>query len=126
HGAALFGDFTHSTEAFSLEVDIANRKNLINNQYLRFEMCRHCECQPGVQPARIMLYRSIDELLELRELDNLIELPADLLFLHSQDGAVAIDVLPARKSRMKSGAPFQQRADTAVNCGRPTGRLRNP
>jgi hypothetical protein len=56
-------------------------------------MRRHGKRKTDVHAGRISLYRSIEELFNLRECDDLIKLLLDLRFGHPQDRAVQKDIL---------------------------------
>ena len=73
-----------------------------------------------------MLDGSVEELLDLGELDDLVELALDLCAPHPQDGAIQVDVLAAGQLRMKAGADLQQAADPAVQIDPAGGRLGDP
>ena len=64
-----------------------------------------------------MLHRRVDELLDLREADDLGELPLDFGLAHAEDGAVEKNVLAAGEVGMKTGADLEQRSHAAVNVG---------
>ncbi len=86
----------------------------------------HGEGQPHVHPARIALHRRVDELLDPREVDDLVELPAHLLAAHAQDRPVQVDVLPARQLRVEAGADLQQAGDPALDLDHARGRGGDP
>ena len=81
--------------------------------------------QPQCHAARVALHRGVDELGHVGEVDDVVELPVDLVAAHAQDGAIEVDVLAAGQIRMKSGAHFQQTRHPAVDHGRPPRRLRD-
>ena len=83
-------------------------------------MGRHGEGEPHEHAAGIALDGRFQEGFDLGEVDDLVELAADLGHPHAEDGAVEKDVLPPRKLRMKARADFQQRAHASANAGRPT------
>ena len=89
-------------------------------------MRRHRKRQPHVHPARIVLHRRIDKLLQLRERHNLIELPRNFALAHPQNRAAQKSVLAPGQLRMKSRAHLQQRPDPSVNLRPPGRRLRDP
>ncbi len=70
-------------------------------------------------PLRVALHRRVDELLDLRERDDLVELARDLARAHAQDRAVQEDVLAPGQLGMEAGADLQQAADPAADLGAP-------
>ena len=56
-----------------------------------------------------MLDRHVDELGQFGKLDDVVELPDDIPFLHSEDGSVEEDVLPSGEIGMKPGAQREER-----------------
>src|SRR5262245_10889430 len=80
-------------------------------------MRRHCEGQAQIHAAGVVLDRSIDELLDLRKGDDLIEVLVDLFALHTKDRAVEKDILTSGQLRMEAGANLQQRANPPKDVG---------
>ena len=107
--ASLAPSFFHFAQAFFLERCVAHRQHLVHDQDLRLQMSRHGEGKPDVHPRGVTLDRRIQELLYLRKVDDLVELPRYLLPAHAEDRAVQIDVLPSGQLRMKTGANLQAR-----------------
>ncbi len=116
----------HLAEALLLEVGVADGEHLVDQEDLGLEVRRDRERQPQVHAARVPLDRRVDELLDLRERDDLVELALDLGAAHPQDRAVQVDVLAARQLRMESGPDLEQRSDAAVDLGEPARGLRDP
>src|SRR5690606_28995133 len=75
---------------------------------------RDREAQSHVHPRGIVLDRLVDELLDTRELNDLVELRRDLLLRHSENGTVEEDILPARKLCMEAGPNLKHCRDLAV------------
>src|SRR5205085_430975 len=75
------------------------------------------EGKPHVHPATVVLDRSVQELLDLREIDDRIKLATHLVAPHAQDGAVEIDVVPAGQFRMEPSAHLQQATDSTAQHG---------
>src|SRR2546423_114666 len=74
---------------------------------------RDGEREADVHPGAVALDRRVEELFDAGEIDDGVELPADLLAAHPQDRAVEIDVLPAGQLGVKAGADLEQRSDAA-------------
>ena len=114
--AAAAGHFRHVVDALRLEFGIADRQHLVEQQDVRLEVRRDREGEPHVHAARIAFDRGVDEFAHAGELDDLVEAVAHLGAAHAEDGAVQIDILPAAKLGMESGADFSEQAvDLAVD-----------
>src|SRR5271170_745705 len=96
----------HSLEAAILEDHVANAQHFVHDQDVRINVRGNRKAQPRVHARRVSLYRSIDEIREARKLDDGVELAIDLGLLHSQDGAVQIDILAAGEIWMETCAYF--------------------
>ena len=66
------------------------------------------EGEPHLHPRGEVLEPVIDELLELRETDDLVEAAVQLLPTQSQDGAAQEDVLPRRQLGVESDAQLEE------------------
>src|SRR5581483_10055408 len=108
NGPAAAADLAHLAQAFLLESEIADREDLIHNQNLGVEMRRHGECQPHIHAAGVMLYRSVEKLLDFRKRHNLIEAATDFRLAHAQDGAIQINILPSGQLGMEAGSDLEQ------------------
>ena len=80
----------------------------------------------SVHPARVTLHRRIDEILHLRERDNLIEFPRDLRVLHPENRPVEINIVPPAQLRVKTGPHLQQRRHSPPQDRPAFRRLGNP
>jgi hypothetical protein len=98
----------HLAEALLLEDDVADGKDLVDDENLRLEVRGNRERQPHVHATRIALHRRIDEPLHLGEGDNRVELAADLRLPHAENRAVEEYVLAPRQLRMKPRADLEQ------------------
>jgi hypothetical protein len=83
-------------------------------------VCGHGKSQPHVHSRGITFDRSIEELLDFCESDDLIKLPANLYPAHSEDCTIEKDILPSGQLRMEAGADFQEAGHTPLNAD-PTG-----
>src|SRR5262249_55671105 len=104
---------------------ISHRQHLVHDHDLGLQVRSDSEGQAHVHAARIMLDWSVDESLDFGEGNYLIKLALDFRLLHSQDGAIQIDVLAAGELGMKSGAYLQQRAHSAAYLGIALRRFRD-
>ena len=98
-------------EALALERLVADREHLVEQQHVRVEVRRDREAEPHEHPRRVRAHRDVDEVLELRERDDLVEALADVRALQAEDRAVEVDVLAAGEVGMEAGAELEQRAD---------------
>ena len=101
-------------EALPLELGVADRQHLVDEQDLRLEVGGDREGEPHVHPARVALDRRVDELLDLGELDDLVEPRRDLASAHAEDRAVEEDVLAPGQLGVEAGADLEQAADAAA------------
>src|SRR5580700_4637190 len=111
----------HLPQALLLKIDVPHRQHFVHQQNLRLQVRRHRERQPHVHPARIMLHRRIDELLDLRKRHNLIELPRDLPLAHPQNRPAQVSILPPGQLPVKPRPHLQQTPHPPMNL-RPTSR----
>src|SRR5688572_25150624 len=65
-------------QALALELDVAHRKHLVDNEDFRAKVSGHGEGEPHVHATRVSFDRGVEELLHLSELDDCIELPLNL------------------------------------------------
>src|SRR5262245_10665875 len=93
HRAPAGCDVLHPSDAFFLKSCIADRKHLIQDQDLRLQMSRDCECETQVHALGISLDRSVKKLIDLCKRDDFIQFPEHFPPLHSQDCAVEENVL---------------------------------
>ena len=114
-GAALAGDFTHLAKATRLEFGVADGEDFVYDQDFRLEVGGHGKGQARIHARAVALDRRVDELLDLREGDDLVELPVDLLLLHAEDGPVEEGILAARQFAVEAHADLEQRADAAAH-----------
>ena len=64
----------HLPEARLLELGVADREHLVDDEDFRLDVGRDREGQPHVHPAAVPLHRRVEELLHLGEGDDLVEL----------------------------------------------------
>src|SRR5215203_2196236 len=102
HRRAVAPEFVQPLDALHLEGGVANREDLVDEEDVGLEMCRHGEAKTDVHPRRVPLDRRVDELPDPCELDDLFELPVDLAPLHSKDRSAKENVLAAGQFGMKA------------------------
>src|SRR5581483_3434387 len=121
--ASRVRDLVDSPEALALEVDVPDGEDFVHDQNVRIEMGCDRERQPHVHAARIELYGDVDEPLDPRELDDLIEAACDLGAAHPEDRPVQHYVVAARQLRVKAGSDFEQRAESSADLRAALGRI---
>ena len=124
--AAALLELEDLPEALALELLVADGEDLVQQQHVDLEMRGDRETEPHVHPRRVRAHRDVDEALQLREGDDLVHVPPDVLALEAEDGAVQVDVLAARELRVEAGAELEQRADAALDGNGAGGRLDDP
>src|SRR5262245_5244394 len=83
------------------------------------------ECQTDRHTARVPLYGRVEEALDAGELDDLVELPLDLLSLHPEDRTVEVDVFATGELGMESRSHLEEAADAPADVDAPRGRRRD-
>ena len=94
---ARLAEVLHPPEAALLELGVADREHLVDEQDLRLEVRGDGEREPHVHAARVALDRRVDELLDAGELDDLVELP-----LRSRGASCRGSSRSGRRSRGRS------------------------
>src|SRR5262245_25124000 len=123
HRPSVPRHIAHLAKALLLKRRVANGEDLVDDQNLWFQVCRHGKGQASVHAAGVMLDRGLQEPSDLGEGDDVVEPALDLAPLHPEDGAIQIDVLPASELRVEAGADLQQAADAAGYLDLALGRL---
>ena len=113
-------------EAPALELLVADREHLVEEQDIRLEMGGDREAEPHVHSRRVRAHGAVDEALELRERDDLVHPLADERPLQAQDGPVQVDVLPPGELRVEPGAELEERANPPGRGDPPACRLDDP
>ena len=72
--AVALRNLAHLAEALLLEVGVADRQHLVDDQDLRLQVRGDREGQPNVHAAAVALDRRVEEALDLGERDDLVEL----------------------------------------------------
>ncbi len=83
-GAPGAAELLHASEAATLELRVADREHLVDEEDLRLEVRRDREREPHVHAARVALHRRVEEALDAGELDDLVEARVDLAPLHAR------------------------------------------
>ena len=115
HRPAGAAELLHPAQAAPLELGVADREHLVDEQDLGLEVRGDGEREPHVHAARVALHRRVDELLDARELDDLVEARVDLAALHPEDRAVQVDVLAAGQLGVEARADLEQAPDAPAD-----------
>ena len=115
HRAAFaFADVLHFSDGFFLEFGVADGEDFIDNQYLGVEVGGDGEAEAHHHAAGVALHRGVDITFAAAEVDDFVQLLADFMFRHAQDGAVHVDVLAACHLGVEAGADLEQRPDAST------------
>ena len=121
----LLDDVFHPVEAFLLEIEVAHRQNLVDDQDIGVHAGCDREPEADRHAGAVALERRIDELLELGERNDLVHFPADLRARQAEDRGIDIDVLATREIPDEPCAHLDQRGDAAANRHLAPRRLRD-
>ena len=113
-------------EALPLELLVADREHLVEQQHVRADVRRDREPEPHEHPRGVRAHRQVDELLELGERHDLVHHLAHPRPRQAVDRAVQIDVLTAGEVRMESGAQLEERRDAAAGLDATRRRRDDP
>src|SRR5690242_12133672 len=69
-GLACLTETMDALEAFFLEADVADGKNLVHQQYLWIDFGGHRERQPHVHARGILFYRRVNEIADVGEIND--------------------------------------------------------
>ncbi len=116
-GAAGAGDVAHFAKAFFLEIYIAHRQDLVDEEDFGFEVGGYGEGQADVHAAGVVLYGRVDKFFEFGEGDDFVEFASDVALAHAEDSAGEKSVFAAAELGMETGAYFEEAADAAVDFG---------
>ena len=101
-------------EALVREAFVADGQHFVDQQHVGIDVDGHGEAEPHVHARRVGLHRRVDELPQLRELDDLVEAPLDLALRQAEHDAVDEDVLAAGDLRVEAGAELDERRNATV------------
>src|SRR6516165_6891873 len=89
HRSPLVGcHVTHFSQAFLLEFVVPHGENLIDYEYITFEMCSDRKRKAYIHPRAISFHRHIEEPLDPCKRHDLIELALDIRSAHPEDGTI--------------------------------------
>ena len=116
HRAAAAGNVGHLVQAFLLESQVANGQNLVTDQDIRRQVCRHGKAELDKHAGGIALDGGINEAVNLGEFHDLVHLFGNFCAAHAQDCAVEVYVFAAGELRMEASTHFQQARDAAMDA----------
>src|SRR5580658_6331721 len=125
NSAASFGNVSHFTQTFLLELQVADGEHLINQQNFRFQMRGDGKRQAHLHAAAVMFERSVKKAFNFSEGDDLVKFAGDLSLPHSENCAAQVNILAPRKLRMESGSDFQEAPYTTFEVRRSLGGMGN-
>ena len=105
---SLLSHILHFTQTFFLETCVADGKDFIKNENFRLQMGGDTEGETDIHAGRVPFYRSVYEVFDLGEVNNLVEFLPDFLLAHPQDRAVEKNVFPTGQLRVKPGSHLQK------------------
>src|SRR5262249_36744157 len=88
-------------------------------------MGRDRKSETHVHTTRVALDRRIEELLHLRESDNLVEFLSNLGSAHAEDGTIQKNVLATAKFGVEASSDLEETCDPALDLNTAGARLRN-
>src|SRR5215472_14492381 len=97
--AADAGDVAHFSEAFFLEIDVADGEDFVHEQDFRLEVGGDGKGQTNVHAGGVVFDGRVNELFKLGEGNDFVEFAGDLALAHSQDGAGKEGVFAAGQLR---------------------------
>ena len=107
-------DLFDPPEALLLEIGVAHRQHLVDQQDVGFQERGDGEAQPHLHAEGEELDLAVDGVFEPGELDDLIESFAGELAAHAEHGAVEEDVLPSGQVGMDAAGHAEERTQAAL------------
>ena len=118
----LLAELGELLEAPPLELGVADREHLVDEQDVGIDVDRHREPEPHVHARRVVLHRRVDELLEPGEARRSRRSARRAASsTQAEDRAVEVDVVAARQLGMEAGAELEERRDLALGDDRRRG-----
>src|SRR5689334_976508 len=101
-------DLLDPRDALSLELDVADGQDLVDEQDVGFHVRRDREPEPRDHPGGIRAERGVDEVAELREVDDRVEATLHLPPGAAEDRAVQEHVLAAGELHVEASAELEE------------------
>ena len=108
----------HPMIALRLEENIPDGEGFIDDQHLRIHGDVERKGEPDEHSAGIGLHRLMDEVPDIREIENCLELLIHLLPAEAHHRPVHIDILDTGIILIEAGPELQERADRALRMNR--------
>jgi hypothetical protein len=109
-------------EALALERLVPHSEDLVEADDVSPQMHREREAEAHVHARRVGPDRQVDERLELRERDDLLQVLGDVAPSEPVDRRVQEDVLATRQLRLEACAELEQGADRTDHAQTPAAR----
>src|SRR6478736_4264641 len=93
------------------ELAVAGGEGVFGHEDFRVDLDGHREAQPGIHAARVRADRSLEELADVGEIDDLVVAASGLLLAPPHDGGVQVDVLAPGELRVEPGTGRDQARD---------------
>ena len=113
--SACVFNFFEAFKAFFLKAHIPDSQYLINQKYVGSYIDRNGKSQPHIHSGGISPHRVVNIFIQLRKCNNIINLLINLLFGHSKNRSIGIDIFPAGHIRMKACSKLQQTGNSSVD-----------
>ena len=110
-------------EALGLELDVADRQRLVDDQDVRGDADGAGEGEPDEHAARVELHRLPDEVADVREVEDRRNAFRHLRTREARQRTLQVDVLDAGEVAVEARAELEQRGDAPVDA-HVTGRRR--
>ncbi len=122
HGLSRLPELLDPRVAFPLELLVADREGLVHEEDVRLDVGRDRKRETGRHPGRVGAHRRIDELFDLRPLDDPPHAPLHLAAGEAQQRPLQHDVLAPGQLTVEAEAELEQRRDPADDEDPPCAR----
>ncbi len=122
-GAAPATEIAYLVEALAREGLVAHGEDLVDEEDVGLGMDGHGEAEARVHPGGVVLHRSVDEVPELGEVDDVVEAFRHLTFGETEHDAVDGDVLAAGDLGVEAGSELDQGGDAPSHVEATSGGL---
>ena len=116
----------HPSDAAALELRVADRERLVDDQHVRLEVRCHGERQPQAHAGGVALQRRVEEAFHAGERGDLVEARAHVAAGHAEDRPAEEHVLSSCEFVVEACADVEQRAQPSAHAGHPGRRRRDP
>jgi hypothetical protein len=123
---ALLREAEDPVDALPLERLVPDREDLVQQEDVRLHVHGNRKTEPHQHPGRVGAHGEVDEPIELRERDDLVEEPVDLAPLQPVDRTAQVDVLTAREVGMEACAELEQRPNRPAHLDASRRRPKDP